>query len=128
MESIFDADFGPPDRLYMPEEIEAIGRLFRDRDPWATIDARLQAVRNLPLRNLSSGPIPHAVLSKALEACRSYWKSRHRTWKPDMLDVLQPGDSFEVLEGECERFVADILGAVGFEVRIEHLARAWPAS
>ena len=127
MADIFDADFGPPSEVFLPDTVDVLPGLFHDPTPWDAILVRLKAVAAMPLRpEPPRGRIAHVTLRTAVSLCRNFWRGEGRTWKMETLEILSDeDDDLTVLDGECERFVVDTLGAAGFEFRLADLRRAW---
>lgn len=132
LEEIFDADFGPSSSLFMPENFAVLTTLYGTADSFDIVDNQLSQLAALPVKQrLNRGAVGNAVLRKAVEDCRTYWRDiEGRNWgmyhlaQPD----LRPPDGTGQLKGECERFVVDMLRSGNVVFAWSELYAAWDAA
>lgn len=160
LEAIFDVDTGGPEELLLPSQLSILQTAFFDNladlafaewdiaetamenaaaDPampcppflWESVDARLQQLAELPVKDsLSRGPVPNALLAKAVTSCRSFWtEHEQRSWTMSSLKVaaVRAENDVATLQGACERFVADALREAGLQFNLTDLSSSWDA-
>ena len=126
MADVFNADFGLPSELFMPESMQAFHRVFADETLWREVDSRLAAIADMPIvSELPHGRIAHVTLKKVVQACREYWREQGRIWDDHELSELKDDDDFDAIQEETGRFVVDVLMATQFPFEMRHLRRAW---
>lgn len=132
LEEIFDADFGPSSSMFMPEYFAVLTTLHATADSFDIVDGQLSQLAALPVKQrLNRGAVGNAVLRKAVEDCRTYWRDiERRNWgmyhlaQPD----LRPPDGSGQLKGECERFVVDMLRSGDVIFTWSELYSAWDSA
>jgi len=130
MEAVFDLDTGPPDNVFLPDELCAIDANRYDID-YAKMERWAAALAALPIKpRLKRGRIENVVLREAVSACRDYWiRSERRSWTMSALKHRETRLENEAahLQGECERFVSAVLAGCGIRFTLYDLSSAWTA-
>lgn len=128
LEAVFDVGTGGPENAFLPEQIEVLQTFF-PTGYWEDVEARLQALVDLPIRpKLKRGPVENVTLRRAVAACRTYWRDvEGRSWTMSSLKTIEARaeNKPERLQGECELFVTDVLTAFGIHYTLKDLYSAW---
>lgn len=98
---------------------------------WEEVDDRLTKLAALPVRDkLARGRMPNVVLRQAVALIEHFW--RHHTphsWSMSALKNKETREESDVetLQGDCERFVAEVLTVSGLRFNLPDLYNAWSA-
>lgn len=133
LEAVFDVDTGDPDNLFLPEQLDVLQSFFGFN--WDAVDDRLTAMAALPVRrDLATGPVANVTLRRVVKACRFYWRDiEKRSWSMSALnrtetrnnkDAGKPAER-NLLQNECEIFVALMLEYSGIRYSLQELSTAW---
>jgi hypothetical protein len=131
LEAILDVDVGEPGNILIPEAIEILPHFFRKTD-WNAAAEALTELAALPVKaKRATGSVPNTTLQRAVAACRAYWVGgEDRRWSMSSLTFKSTRDSSnpDLLQGECETFVADLLIRSGIRcLPFQALSTAWKA-
>jgi hypothetical protein len=130
---VFDIPFISSTALDPPELFDPLRRAMaaRSRD-WKEVTIDFEALSRLPVRaKVRPNVVRNHALEQALLQCRQFWLahstnlgwSRSALSHPDTLASFSPSE----LVGNCERFVVDMLTALGVQFTLRRLNGAWSA-